>query len=151
MKAAISPKIKKFFDIQELVCKHIYDKYGQMAWDFLDNDLLEVLVFIREGLGKAIFVNSWSIGGTASQRGLRCQHCEMVKSKAATKPYMSAHCFGKAVDFDVKGMTAQDVRDWIIANASKLPHPIRLEDGVSWVHIDVRNDDPNKMVKLFNA
>ena len=149
----ILERIKKYFDLQELVCKHIYNKYGQSAWDFFDKDFLAVLLYIRENLGKAIYVNNWQLkDGELTQRGLRCQHCQMVKDKTKDgKPYMSAHLFGKALDFDVKGMTAEDVRQWIIAHKADLPHPVRLEDKVSWVHLDVRYDDTEKMVYLFQV
>ena len=44
--------IKDYFDIQELVCRHVYEKYGNNAWQFFDNRLLETLLVIREKLGK---------------------------------------------------------------------------------------------------
>lgn len=149
----ILERIKKYFDLQELVCKHIYNKYGQSAWDFFDKDLLAVLLYIRETLDKAIYVNNWQLkDGNLTQRGLRCQQCQMVKDKTKDgKPYMSAHCLAKALDFDVKGMKAEDVRQWIVEHKKDLPHPIRLEDGVSWVHIDVRYDDEDKMVYKFKV
>ena len=44
---------------------------------------------------------------------------------------------GKAADFTVKGMTAEEARRRIKANAHLLPHPLRMEAGVSWLHVDV--------------
>ena len=51
--------------------------------------------------------------------------------------YLSGHPLGKAWDFTVKGMTAQEVRDWLKTNQILLPYPIRVESDVTWVHIDV--------------
>ena len=34
--------------------------------------------------------------------------CQLVKSKSI--PYMSSHCLGKAIDFHVNGMEAEEVR-----------------------------------------
>jgi hypothetical protein len=53
------------------------------------------------------------------------------------RPYLSAHVLGAAIDFDAKDMTAEEVRSWIYLNKSGLPYPIRLEQDVSWVHLDV--------------
>jgi len=144
--------ILKFFDVQELVCRHVYNTFGLSALNFLDEKLLETLLFVRENIGKPIYVNNWQIGGNLSQRGLRCNLCDLVKSKTnANSIYVSAHVLGKAVDFDVKGMKAEEVRQWLLTNENRLPHPIRLEKGVSWVHMDVRTFDGSETIKWFTA
>jgi hypothetical protein len=61
--------------------------------------------------------------------------CELVKEKK--KNYLSSHILGKAGDFTVKGLTAKQARERIIQNSHLLPCNIRLEDGVTWLHIDV--------------
>lgn len=133
--------IKDYFNIKELVCPHVYDKFGEYAWQFFDPRLLDTLLVIREKIGKPIVVNNWAVGGDFSQRGLRCNICALVKEKTALeKLYMSAHNQGMAVDFDVTGMKAEEVRKWIKGNQIFLPYPIRLEEGVNWVHLDVRSD-----------
>ena len=71
----------------------------------------------------------------ANQRGLRCNMCELVKEKEEN--YLSSHILGKAGDFTVKGLTAQEARQRIKNNAHLLPCNIRLENGVSWLHFDV--------------
>ena len=43
---------------------------------------------------------------------------------------------GKAGDFNVCGLTAEDARNKIIQNAHLLPYPIRMEKNVTWLHID---------------
>lgn len=63
----------------------------------------------------------------------------MVKAKAT--PYISAHILGKGGDFSVKGMTAEQARQKIKANAHLLPCSIRVEEGVTWLHFDVRPQD----------
>lgn len=133
--------IQKYFDIQELVCPHVYDKFREYAWQFFDPRLLDVLLVIREKLNKPIYVNNWDMGGSFSQRGFRCNICPFVKEKTALeKLYVTAHGQGMGVDFDVKGMSAAEVRKWINDNQILLPHPIRLEEDVNWVHLDVRSD-----------
>lgn len=143
-------RIKRYFDIQELVCKHVYTKFGDNAWSFFDERLLETLLVIREKLGRPVYVNNWQVGGNLTQRGLRCNVCVLVAEKTALeKVYMSTHMQGTGIDFDVQGMTAAEVRGWIIKNQILLPYPIRLEDGVSWVHLDMRADGSKGKVVLF--
>ena len=142
--------VPTFFSIDELVCEHVYDKYGAKAWMFFDTELLIMLDTIRDRIGKPIFVNDWQIHGRYSQRGLRCNQCDIVKKKTeAGILYMSAHCLGKAADFDVQGLLAEEVRQWIVKNANWWPYHIRLEADVDWVHLDVYDQSENK-VYIFN-
>lgn len=127
----------QFFTLQELVCKHVYDKYGEMAWMFLDDKAVITLDLIRRSLDRSITVNNWADGGKYDERGLRCNLCSIVKNQTEKdKVYMSAHCLGRAFDFTVDGISAGEVRVWIAANKNLLPYNIRLETGVSWVHMD---------------
>jgi len=129
------------FHLTELVCKDVYDKYGDMAWLFLDEKIVITIDTIRRLLNKPITINNWWDGGSYSQRGLRCNICDIPKGKTINDElYMSAHCLGMAVDFDVKGMTADDVRLWIAVNKDKLPYNMRLEKNVSWTHLDCYNN-----------
>lgn len=124
--------VRKFFDIDELVCNHTVAEWGDRAWQFLDTDFLHALLIIRRDILKApMRCNS----STLHQRGLRCNLCELVQNKKSV--YLSAHILGKAGDFTVEGMTAEEARTLIKANAHLLPCNIRLEGGVSWLHIDV--------------
>ena len=130
--------IKDYFRIEEFVCPDVYNRFGEAAWDFLDRDMLEVALFIRVGTGLPMYINNWVWGGDKSQRGLRCNVCPLVKEKTyLEKPYMSAHRFGKGWDFNIKGMTSEEVRTWIKENEIYLPHKIRLElDTPTWTHVD---------------
>lgn len=124
--------IKRFFDVQELVCDHTYAKWGEKAWQFLDTDYLHALLVIRRDI---IRLPMWCNGNGKKQRGLRCNMCEEVKKKREV--YLSSHCLGKAGDFTITGMSAAAAREKIKASASLLPCPIRMEAGVNWLHFDV--------------
>ena len=139
-------KVRQFFSIEELVCPHAYRKWGQRAWQFLDTDFLETLYVIRKDiLGVPMYCNV----GEHTQRGLRCNKCKMVANKSVS--YLSAHVLGKAGDFSVQGMTAEEARQKIIENADRLPHPIRMEANVVWLHIDVLEQyGIDEKVHLFN-
>lgn len=130
-RSEILEAIKPFFDIDELVCKHVIAKWGDRAWQFLDTDYLHALLIIRRDIiQKPMFCNSYGM----NQRGLRCNLCPIVEEKKTV--YLSAHILGKAGDFSVTGMTAEEARQKIKQFAHRLPCNIRIEGGVSWLHID---------------
>lgn len=146
----VRERIKLYFGIYELVGKRTFKKYGERAWRFLDYRALYALLIVREGLGKSITVNDWKWGGKRQQRGMRTIVQQMIKNFTYKDIlYLSAHLFAKAFDFDVEGMTAQQVRLWIVENKDLFPFKIRLEDRVTWVHLDVIWEDKNSKVYLF--
>ncbi len=143
--------ITDHFDLEEVVCPHVFNKYGAFAWNFFDRRLLSTVLTIRQEIDLPIYVNNYAIGGALSQRGIRCVLCELMQNvyKSGTL-FMDPHALGRAWDFNVEGMTAQQVRQWIIENQILLPGPIRLEDKVKWVHLDTYNNDFSNKVVLFN-
>ena len=144
----IITEVKKNFTIQELVCREVYNKWGERAWQFLDTNLLEVLLVLRRDILQVPLVcNDWKFGGKNTQRGLRCNTCQLVKSKTA--PYLSMHIFGKAVDLVSAKMTAEKMRKLIQEKSVKLPCNVRIEGGVNWLHIDVM--DMGTKVYEFNG
>ena len=136
-----------YFDLKELVCPDVYRRFGEWAWIFLDEKRLDTLAVLREKIfDRPMLVNTWAAGGAFTQRGLRCNLCPLVREKsAAGVPYLSAHNLGKAVDFDVPGLSAETVRETIVKNQILLPHPIRLEKGTSWVHLDVYDEGKGRI------
>ena len=128
----IISQLKEYFSISELVCPHILNEWGARAWQFLSTDYLHALLIIRRDILKAPM--SCNNGTTYTQRGMRCNRCQIVKNKL--KLYISSHLLGQAGDFSVKGMSAEQAREKIKENADLLPCNVRLEGGVTWLHID---------------
>jgi hypothetical protein len=150
----MSKDIKDYFSIKELVDREVFNRFGDTAWRFLDPLTLECLFIIRHNLKKSITVNNWAFGGDLEQRGLRHNNQPIVKAKK--KAYLSAHCFGKAYDFNVSGMDSTEVREWIVDNADLFPCQIRLErnfrgEPISWVHLDTIQDETKPKVYLFDV
>lgn len=138
----------RHFILEELVCKDIFTKFGQIAWQFFDDKMLMTLDLLRDQLGP-IYANNWDTGGEFDERGFRCIQCSLVKKAIKDKRlYVSPHMTGQGVDFDVQGMSAGQVRIWILSNQIKLGFPIRLEKNVTWVHLDTR--DAGSKVTLIN-
>jgi hypothetical protein len=145
--------LKAYFGVKDLVCQHTYKAFGESSWQFLDTEFLHCLLVIRRDiLQMPMTCNNWSAGGQFSQRGLRCNVCQLVKEKTAKDQiYLSAHCNGAAGDFDSKGMTALEARQEIADRAQLLPYPIRMESEVSWLHFDCYDVMNGKMVSYFSA
>ncbi|MBQ6198192.1 MAG: hypothetical protein IJK44_03025 [Bacteroidales bacterium] len=126
--------LKIYFKIQELVCNHAFEKFGEKAWQFLDTDYLHALLILRRDvIGLPMECNNAK--KKVFQRGLRCNRCEMVRKQKNV--YLSAHCLGKAGDFTIIGMDAETARQRIKAHADDFPCKVRVEAGVSWLHFDV--------------
>ena len=147
--------ITKYFGIKEFVCPHVWERFGESSWVFIDRRLLAVVLWIREELGLPMVVNNWAKGGQYSQRGLRCTCCALMKEKTALeKVYLTMHGFGKAVDFGVVGMKSAEVQKWLEEHKEGLPYPIRCERNTNgWTHIDVRADASanGEMIMWFNG
>lgn len=146
-------KLKKYFSIKELVDREVYAIHGERAWKFFDENALLCLLAVREGLNKPITINDWSWGGSMQQRGLRHNKSDLVLRKSGI--YLSAHMMGRAFDFDVEGMTAVEVREWIVENPHIFPCKIRLErkigsKPISWVHLDNFFEEKNPKVYEFD-
>lgn len=132
----------KYFKIQELVSKGVYDKYGESSWKFIDERLIQTIDIIREFFDAPMTINNWLWGGNLQQRGYRANKDEMVKNKNGY--YCSQHCHGRAVDFNIKGYTTKEVYDKIIKHKQKFPYLKRIENvekTPTWVHIDLANVD----------
>ena len=143
----------KYFKIQELVSKQTYEKYGEKSWIFLDERLILTLDALREYFDAPITVNNWLWGGNLQQRGLRTNCDEIVKNKTLKNSlYVSQHCLGKAVDFNVKNHTVKDVYKVILENPKAFPYIKRIENinkTPTWVHIDIANTE-NENIIIFN-
>ena len=119
------------FKIWELVPEELMTMPEEYLWGLFDEGLLIAIDRLRECLGRPITINNWKSGGRFKWRGLRTNSCKIGAPK-------SMHRFGCAFDFDVKGMTAQEVRDYLMNHQIMFPEIKRIEDGVNWVHIDCK-------------
>ena len=144
----------KNISTKELVCPHVYSKYGEKSIKFFRKEALETLDVIRNVIVCApLIINN---GKNLTQRGLRCNICELVANKTkAGKMYLTAHSFGAGFDISSPKYTANQIREMIIKNQDKLPYKIRIEhekDAPTWVHFDVLCDPEQKeKVYIFRA
>lgn len=135
------------FEAHELVCPHIYEKYGEDSLKFIDPRLKTWIEWFRATIDRKMTVNNYGFGNTWKQRGYRCNLCQIVKDKSFIgQLYLSAHTRFQAIDFDVDDMLAEEVRQWIDRHKKQMPVNIRIEAGVHWVHIDVCNETIEKII-----
>ena len=143
-------ELKQFFHIKELVCNHTFERFGEKSWQFLDTEYLETLLVLRTQILKVPMVCNTS---SLKQRGLRCNICQVVKDKTLSNQiYLSAHVNGAGGDFSSQQMSAATMRQLIVEQQDLLPHRVRIERDVNWLHIDVY-EDPTTDAKVvqFNG
>lgn len=132
------------FDLRELVPKVLHDTYGDKSIRFLDKDAIGFLLYSRKRFGKAHYVNNWPWGGSAHERGFRMPN-------AMVGGWLSSHKFGRAFDWNVNGMTADEVRADIMANQEDWMEAglTTIEDGAfatTWIHGDSRYTRMDKIL-----
>lgn len=127
------------FKIWELVPEELMTMPEEYLWQLFDENLLIAIDRLRDVLCKPITINNWKSGGQFKWRGIRTNSCKI----GATR---SPHKIGKAFDFDVKGMKAQEVRDYIVSHQKMFPEITRMEKDVNWVHVDCM---PHKYKGLY--
>ena len=135
----------KYFKLQELVPPDVYQKYGDFAWCFFDEDILKDLDTIRAKHG-AITINNWSFGGNLRNCGFRSNLYEN------SKLYCSSHLCGKA--FDLHSVNNHKLYNDIheLFKQGKLKAIKRIESPkttkYAWIHIDSYRTD-NKELVIF--
>lgn len=131
--------LTKYFKAEELLPKGVTDT------SLLDPKLLQLIDEIRELLGVPCTINDYASGGTRQWCGLRTPACTIGAPK-------SQHRLGKAADMHPIGMTAEQARVKVkkAVAEGKLKNLGGVEDGVSWLHVDVRPRVKGQ-VKWFTA
>ena len=125
----------KYFEIHELVPRKMYDRYGEKAWRYVDARLIESIDKLKEhfNLG-TISINNYYWHGTRQWSGIRTP-------ESPNYSYGSQHSFANAFDMVFSDYSAEEVRHYIMNNRDKFPYINGLELNISWVHIDIRNED----------
>mgnify|MGYP002335789283 CR=1 FL=1 len=131
----------KYFRLEELVPPDVFE-LGEQAWQFFNPTALKALDNLRIYFDKPITVNNWHVGGQFKYRGFRPQECGVGAPNGE-------HYKGNAFDCDIKGMTAEEARQEILANQEHelLKDIMRMEDGVNWLHFDCKPVE--KRIKVF--
>lgn len=129
----------KHFITQELVDQKTYEKMGEDALSLFHPNILIALDDLRSFFNASISINDWFLGGKSQWRGYRPTDCPIGAKN-------SQHRKGNAFDCTVKGRSAEEARVEILAHQDNelLIHIMRMEDKVSWLHIDGGTPPPGK-------
>lgn len=125
----------KYFKLHEFLPKELYEKYGERGWRYVDERLIITMDILKEhfNLG-TIQINNYYFGGDREHSSIR----------TPSSPYYSVgsmHTYARAIDFVCSDYSAQEVRNYIIGHPHVFKYVRGLELGVSWVHLDIRNED----------
>ena len=133
--------IPESFKLYELLPKAQFQlwwpRHRENLWHAFGFELPWTLQQIRNGYGgKRMYINNWWWGGSSELRGWRPMDCPIGAIS-------STHKFFRAVDFTMDGISAEQIRLDIKCNPDvpMFKHIRRVEEDVSWMHIDFGNHD----------
>jgi hypothetical protein len=128
-------------DIRQLVDPETFATLGDRCWGLFDDKLLSTIDRLQNRYNHQMVINTWhkKAPNPFRYRGFRSSDCT-VGAK------LSSHRRGQAIDFDVVGMTAEQVRKDIRDNIENLDIMFitQVENNVNWVHISTANV-PNRI------
>jgi len=134
------------FDPREFVPPSIYNQFGaEKSWWFVDMRLPLICKQIKDDFGgAAVIINNWHFGGVSQNSGYRTPTSTVGAS-------LSQHRRGCAADVKVKGYTAKQVYDLILANKDKymalgLTTLEDIADTPTWTHLDTRYTGSNEIL-----
>ena len=127
-------KISDHFYLQEFVPESIYSRFGQNSLWFIDPKVISIAGWIRDYFEKPLIINTWHMGGNRQYSGFR---------PPATKvgALLSQHRYGRAMDFYITSIPAQEIQLAIKKNFLFLKQLglTTMEAGTdTWTHLDVR-------------
>lgn len=137
-------KLSTYFRLEEFVPEEIYAKFGASSIWFVDRSIVLLSDFIRDRFGKFMTINNWHSGGSLNYRGFRPPDCTI----GAT---LSQHKFKSAIDFNIEGVTPQEIYKDIIENQDMYMKAgaTTVEDiafSSTWNHIDIRYTGLDKIL-----
>ena len=129
-------KVSDHFYLTEFIDPKTYKDLGEYSIHKIDNNLILIAEYIRNGIGKPVTINTWAVGGQYKESGLR----DPLTKTGAKK---SAHKEGKAIDIKVQGMPSDEVFDWCMAHKVELYNiGVReienKEFTKGWTHLSTR-------------
>ena len=135
-------KVSTNFIIEEFVTPQLFKTIMKTNnpieefYKYVDKSIVDIVQFIRTKTNKVVVINNWHKGGTFTLRGFRPKN-----TKIGAK--LSTHKTGKAVDFDIVGMTDKEVKEFVIKHQKELyalgARRMESEDFAdTWCHLDLK-------------
>jgi len=128
---------------QEFIPKELWDyftnKYGEgtgtLGMRYINPKIVTFMEWLRSTLGKPITINNWH--KNLPPENTFDGRCLRLPSDSAYR-ISSDHNFSMAIDFDVQGMQAEEVRQVLITKYSTdflRLGAFTMEKGTNWVHV----------------
>lgn len=133
--------------LEEFVSRETFTKWGKRSIWFIDPRVVFLAQCFRDHFGRPIRINDWYRKGTLNQRGYRSPTTSVGGKE-------SQHRYGRAIDFNIDGLTAQQVYDEILLNQGKFIEAglTCLEDidfTSTWIHADIRaHEDAGRTILI---
>lgn len=132
-------KVSKNFYAQEFVPLDYWEEFKEASMAAIDDRIIITVQALRDNIGYPLTINTWHSGGERYESGLRVWGMKNYS-------VLSQHTYGRAVDIICDQYLAQELRDHILKNPRKYPHITRMEDRVSWLHIDLKDTGQGNVV-----
>lgn len=144
------------FRAEEFFSKKVIEQHGLRGggiqnniWRLMDFRIMWTMDQIRKYYGVPVVVNTYLWGGPSQYRGFRSNFHDLLNVdllmatniiKSHFSSFTSQHCFGRAMDFVIPGIEAEEVRQNILTNRrmDRYKYITAMEADVNWVHIDTR-------------
>lgn len=133
--------VPKHFQAHEYVDPITEKEFSILSFTKMDPRILWTIDRIRERYGRPVYINTYNIPKYVEERGKSFRFRGYRPHYYMNGADYSEHRHGRAIDFDVDGMTAEEVRQDILANQfdEDFKYITCIEANVNWVHIDCRN------------
>ncbi len=130
--------VRTKFNVKELVSRRIHDHQKNYALGYIRPTLIRAIHFLRVYSDSPMYINTWAYQnapGNFEHRGFR--ELESIGAK------YSRHKYGMAVDFNITGMSSDEVNDHILAHqADFLSFGFTTIENkaftTTWTHLDIR-------------
>jgi hypothetical protein len=136
-------KLKEYFELQELVSRRVFDKYGEYCWNIFPTKSLKMLYKVRKFAGVSLYINTWNFAGNKEQSGFR-SIWELIG--AVLSGHRFAECYDIKLNPDGCGKLEHELLwDKLYRNHRKLgiteleskEATVKGERG-NWIHISCR-------------
>lgn len=148
-------RLNKYFDMREFVSPKTWglikklpqDELIKKFYTLVKPETVKMAVKIREYFDAPMIINDWHLGGKHTQRGYR-----LPTSRVGAKK--SQHKVGRAIDFNIKGLTSDEVY-LIIIKDEELFYMFgarRMENSsyaTTWTHIDTKETELENSIYIF--
>lgn len=135
----------EYFKTYELVPPEVFSVLGEKALALMDSRILWTFDAIREYFKAPITINNY----TTAKPGEYIYKDSGFRVAPVGSAAYSQHLFGRAGDLKIKGVSAADARAEIKAKWKTEPafrFITAIEDGVSWLHVDNRNNNTDQLL-----